>query len=165
MDPFIGEIRMFAGNFAPVGWLICDGTLLPIQNYDALYSLLGTTYGGNGTTTFALPDLRGRIPIHRNTQYPQGAAGGTETVTLTPAQLPAHTHTAKVQSAAADQASPTGNVWATSPTSQFANVTPSGTMSPSTVAIAGASQPHDNMMPFQVLNFIIATEGIFPTQN
>lgn len=165
MDPFLGEIRMFAGNYAPQGWMLCNGQILNIAQNDVLYSLLGTTYGGDGQTTFALPDFRGRIPIERNGAYPMGVAGGTETVTLTPAQMPAHTHRAAVQSNTADQASPTGHVWAKSNTQQFANVTPSGAMAASTVGNAGGSQAHANIMPYQTLNFIIAVEGIYPTQS
>jgi microcystin-dependent protein len=164
MDPFVGEIRMFGGNFAPVGWLPCDGSLVRIQDYQVLYSLLGTTYGGDGQTNFGLPDLRGRIPMHRNAQYLIGARGGSETVTLTPDQMPAHTHTARVQSQPAEKPSPTNNVWATSPTNQFANVAPSGAMLAGTVGVTGGSQPHENMMPFQVVTFIIAWQGEFPQQ-
>jgi microcystin-dependent protein len=164
MDSFLGEIRMFAGTYAPEGWAFCDGSLLPISGNEALYSLLGTTYGGDGQTNFRLPDLRGRVPIHKNATYPIGAASGTETVTLIPGQMPPHTHRAAVQSAAAEKPSPTGNVWATSPTKQFANATPSGAMHPGTVLAAGGSQPHGNIMPFQCVNFIIAVQGEYPTQ-
>lgn len=168
--PFIGEIRMFGGNFAPVGFAFCDGQLLPIDQYDALFSLIGTTYGGDGQTTFALPDLRGRIPVHTGQgaglpNYVLGQLGGSETVTLTAQQLPVHTHAAQAQSGAGNQPGPAGGLWAASGQNQFSASAPSVGMSPAAVGPAGGSQPHDNMMPFQVASFIIALEGIFPSQS
>lgn len=170
MDPYLGEIRMFAGNFAPVGWLKCDGQLLSISQNDALFSLIGTTYGGDGQTTFALPDLRGRLPIHTGTQsgisYTIGQAAGTENVTLTTQQLPAHSHVASVQTQQGNTNTPNGAVWANSTLDQFGTDTPlQGAMNVSAAGVVGGSQPHSNMMPFLCVNFIIATEGIFPTQN
>ena len=170
-DPYIGEIRMFAGNFAPLGWAFCNGALLPIAQYEALFSLLGTTYGGDGQTTFALPDLRGRGPIHAGqgpglTNHPQGEQGGTETVTLTVAQMPAHTHAPAASSAAGTSSHPNGNVWAASSTSdnQYAG-TSNTTMNPATIGVAGGNQPHDNRQPVLAINFIISLEGIYPSPN
>lgn len=168
--PFIGEIRMFGGTFAPVGFAFCDGQLLPIAQYDALFNLIGTTYGGDGQTTFALPDLRGRIPVHTGqgpglSNYVLGQLGGSESVTLTVPQLTQHTHAALAQSGAGNQPGPAGGVWAASAQNQFSAGAPSAGMSPAAVGPAGGSQPHDNMMPFQAVSFIIALEGIFPSQN
>ncbi|HEX6608874.1 MAG TPA: tail fiber protein [Chloroflexia bacterium] len=170
-DPYLGEIRMFAGNFAPLGWAFCNGQLLPIAQYDALYAILGTTYGGDGQTTFALPDLRGRGPIHAGqgpglSNHPQGEQGGTETVTLTVAQMPGHTHVPAASSAAGTSSHPTGAVWAASSTSdnQYASSTKTP-MNPGTVSAAGGNQPHDNLQPLLAINFIIALEGIFPSPN
>jgi microcystin-dependent protein len=168
MDPFIGEIKMFGGNFAPQGWAFCDGSLLPISQYDALFSLLGTTYGGDGQTTFALPDLRGRVPIHVNSAYPQGAQVGSETVTLTQDQMPAHTHLATALTNAGSANNPGGHVWAGSTTSDnryIGSLNAAGTFNPAALQPAGGNQPHDNMQPYLVINFIIALEGIYPTQN
>ncbi|MFE5322762.1 phage tail protein [Paenibacillus sp. NPDC056579] len=168
-DPFIGEIRMFGGNFAPLGWLKCDGQLLSIAQYSTLYTLIGTTYGGDGVNTFALPDLRGRLPIHQGTgaggTYALGQAAGTETVTLTTQQIPAHSHTVRAFSQQGDTNSPNNAVWANSTLDQFgADTTIPGTMHPAAVGITGGSQPHENMMPYLCVHFIIATEGIFPSQ-
>jgi len=168
MDPFIGEIRMFGGNFAPLGWAFCNGQLLPISQYDALFNLLGTTYGGDGQNTFALPDLRGRAPIHTNPTYPQGAVVGTEQVTLTQTTLPAHGHPATALSGQGSNGKPDSAVWAGSTLSDnLYKDTPAAptTMLPSALSVAGGNQPHDNMQPYLVINFIIALEGIYPTQN
>lgn len=171
-EPFIGEIRMFGGNFAPLGWAFCNGQLLAIAQYDALYALIGTTYGGDGQTTFALPDLRGRIPIHMGTggglsPRTLGESSGTETVTLTSDQLPAHDHQFVGTTSAASAASPASALVAT-PTSvdlyRPATI-PASNMAPGAIGMAGGSQPHDNIQPFQCISFIIALEGIFPTQN
>jgi microcystin-dependent protein len=171
MEPYVGEIKMFAGNFAPQGWAFCDGSILRIAENDMLFALLGTTYGGDGQTTFALPDLRGRVPIHmgRNTTTPTtytiGQAGGVETVTLTSQQLPAHTHTVQAVVAEGDANSPAGALWASSNLKQFSEAAaPSAAMAADLVTVAGGSQPHDNMMPFQCVNFIIALYGVFPQQ-
>lgn len=169
-EAYIGEIRMFGGTFAPVGWLLCNGQLLPISQYETLYTLIGTTYGGDGQTTFALPNLQGRIPVHfgqnisTGTTYPLGALGGVETVTLTPNQLAAHTHLAMAQSEVGDVNEPANAVWASSNLKQFTATAPNAGMSAGLLSAAGGSQPHDNMMPFLAVNFIIATEGIFPQQ-
>lgn len=170
MDQYIGEIRMFGGNFPPQGWELCNGQLLPISQYDVLFSLLGTTYGGDGQTTFALPNLMGRLPLHRGrnpqtgTTYIQGQAAGTETVTLTTQNLPAHTHQAAAFSENGNASGPAGAVWAGSGLNQFSNTAPNAAMNAQSVQPAGGSQPHDNMMPFLAYTFIIATEGLYPQQ-
>lgn len=158
-QPFIGEIRMFAGNFAPAGWRLCDGSLLPIAENDALFVLIGTTYGGDGENTFALPDLRGRVPMHMGSGHSIGETGGQETATLTLNQIPAHQHPF-ASSATATLGSPVGNVVAATTTAIYDG-------SPSTVPMAqnvaaGGTAPHDNMAPFVAINFIIALFGIFP---
>jgi microcystin-dependent protein len=167
--PYIGEIRMFGGTFAPVGWAFCNGQLLPISQNDALFSLIGTTYGGDGQTTFALPDLRGRIPIHQGSGFQLGQIAGTETVTLTTQQIPNHTHPPQCKSTAGELGSPQNAVWAASASNQtiYSNAGPTGGVSMKATAMAndGGSQPHDNMMPFLAVSFIIALEGIYPTQN
>lgn len=167
-EPYIGEIRMFAGNYAPVGWEFCHGQLLPIAEYDTLFMLIGITYGGDGQTTFGLPDLRGRIPVHMG-QNPQtgtiftpGQKAGTETVTLTLAQLPNHTHTVTA-STIANTNSPANAVWA-SGAMQFANTAPNGTMNPVTVSSVGGNNDHENRMPYLPINFIISLYGIYPSQ-
>jgi microcystin-dependent protein len=159
-DCYIGEIRMFAGTFAPNGWALCDGQLLPIAQYTALFALIGTTYGGNGQTTFALPDLRGRVPLHANTV---GTLGGQETQTLTAAHLPSHTHSLPATTAPALGDSPTGNRFA----GGFAYGPGSGdvSMSPTFVGPAGSNLPFSVMQPSLGINFIIALEGIFPPQS
>jgi microcystin-dependent protein len=173
VDPYIGEIRMFAGNFAPVGWLPCDGRLLNISQFDALYMLLGTTYGGDGQNTFGLPDLRGRTPIHQGqgqglTSRLIGQMLGSETVTLTQAQLPVHPHPVNAYNAAGDSTVPTqGCVWSAGSTgeNQFSTNPPNASMAPAATSAAGGGAPHDNMMPFQAVSFIIATDGVFPPRN
>jgi microcystin-dependent protein len=168
MDPFLGEIKMFGGNFAPQGWAFCNGQLLPISQYDALFSLLGTTYGGDGQTTFALPDLRGRAPIHTNSAYPQGAVVGSETVTLTQGQLPGHNHLAGALTGAGSANKPDGAVWAGSTIGDnkyIDTLNAPGVLNPAVLQNAGGSQPHDNMQPYLVINFIIALEGIYPPQS
>jgi microcystin-dependent protein len=169
-SPFIGEIRMFAGNFEPAGWAICDGRLLPISENDALFTLIGTTYGGDGQSTFALPNLSSRVPMHAGTG-PGGTTrilgenGGTESVTLTVQQVPVHTHPAGCVGGTntGNAATPGGNVWAAqSATGVYANQPPTDQMNPGAAAPAGGSQPHDNMIPFLPINFIISLFGIFP---
>lgn len=172
-DPYIGEIRMFGGNFAPAGWAFCGGQLLPIAEFDALFALIGTNYGGDGQTTFALPDLRGRLPVHNGqgpglNSYIIGQQAGVEQVTVTTAQLPAHTHPAAATTNPGSQAAPGGAVWAASTgdalyaTGTSADVA----MDPTSPAVpAGGGQPHSNVMPYQCVNFIIALFGIFPTQS
>ena len=164
-DPYIGEIRMFGGNFAPVGWAFCQGQQLAISDYEPLFALIGTVYGGDGQTTFALPNLASRFPVHRAVDYPLGAIGGAEQVTLTPSQLPAHSHPAHASSAAASSGSPTGAVWAAVGKAAYTDQPPNATMRPGLLSPAGGNQPHENMPPFQVVNFIISLSGVYPPQN
>ena len=163
-NPFVGEIRMFGGNFAPAGWAFCNGTLLPISENEVLFNLIGTTYGGDGEETFALPNLQSRIPVHVGSGFVLGQTGGEETVTLTVNQIPAHSHVPRGNSGAGNQSSPGNGVWAQSTLGQYSSAAPSVTMDPSTMTTAGGSQPHDNMMPFLAVNFIISLFGIFPSQ-
>lgn len=169
MEPYVGEIRMFAGNFAPVGWLLCNGSLQSISQNEALYTLLGTTYGGDGQTTFAVPDLRGRVPVGQGvsrtgTNYVMGMQAGSETVSLTINQMPSHSHT-PLASSTATTTSPEGAVWGTGDTQEYVQLgTSNVAMNPGSVSGNGGSQPHNNMMPFLPIGFIIATEGIFPSQ-
>jgi len=165
-SPFIGEIRMFAGNFAPVGWAFCDGSLIPISENDALFNLIGTTYGGDGQSTFALPNLQSRVPIHVGPGFALAQTGGAETVTLTTSQIPAHSHVPQCNSGAGGQQSPANGVWATPATggTVYDNGNPALAMAPAAVGSTGGSQPHDNMVPFLVVNFILSLFGIFPSQ-
>ncbi len=168
-SPYIGEIRMFGGNFAPVGWALCDGQSLAISQNDVLFQLIGTTYGGDGQTTFNLPDLRGRLPIHQGqgaglSNRLIGESSGVESVTLTVNQIPSHIHAAQAQSATGNQPSPSGNVWAASSLNQFSSSPANVTMHPSSIGADGGSQPHDNFMPYLCVNFIIALFGVFPSQ-
>ncbi|MFC3912096.1 phage tail protein [Pseudaeromonas sharmana] len=168
MEPYLGEIRIFGGQNAPVGWAFCDGQLLSVSDNETLYALLGTTYGGDGVNSFALPDLRSRLPLHMGKSssgriYTQGEQGGTEQVTLTTDQLPAHTHQAR-GSATGSVGSPKDACWAaSSAVSTYSTVTPTTNMAALAVTPTGASQPHDNLMPCLGLSFIIALQGIYPT--
>ncbi|UJR79686.1 phage tail protein [Sandaracinus amylolyticus] len=167
-DPYMGEIRLFAGNFAPVGWAFCDGRIMAIAENDALFSLLGTTYGGDGVSSFALPDLRGRVPVHVGNGYVLGEAAGVETVTLTTAQIPAHTHTLFASDTTASTTSPTNALLAALPSAAataYGADAPFVASSASQLAPAGGSQPHDNMQPYVALNYIIAIYGIYPSQS
>jgi microcystin-dependent protein len=170
-DPYVGEIRMFAGNYAPNGWMLCSGQTLPISEYDTLFALLGTTYGGDGQNTFNLPNLCGRMPVHQGQgpglpSCPLGQTGGQETVTLAASQIAAHNHTLACSSANGTAADPAGNVPAASDTALNTAAGDGSTMNAAAVGLSsGGSQPHDNMSPFLAINFIIATEGIFPSQN
>ncbi len=167
--PYIGEIRMFAGNFAPSGWMFCEGQLLSISENDVLFALIGTTYGGDGQTTFALPDLRGRIPIHSGTgssgsTYQLAEQGGAESVTLIAAQMPAHTHPLLASNAAADQRSPIGAQFARPEEPLYA--TPGASppnLDAGIVGVSGSNQPHDNRQPYLCVSFIISLFGIFPS--
>lgn len=168
--PFIGTVTMFAGNFAPVGYAFCDGRLLPIAENSALFALIGTTYGGDGQVTFALPDLRGRAPIHQfnlagGGNYVIGQVLGTETVTLTTNQLPAHTHGLGANSGTGSGAGPSGAVWARSSATQNYAAAANVAMNAGAVASSGGNQPHENMQPYLAINFIIALEGVFPSRN
>jgi microcystin-dependent protein len=157
---------MFGGNFAPAGWAFCNGALMPIAENDALFNLIGTTYGGDGLTTFALPDLQSRIPMHVGPGFVQGQTGGTETVTLTNNQIPAHSHAPACNSAPGTQTGPANGLWAsTSPSlNQYSTNAPTLNMDPAAIGQAGGNQPHDNMVPFLAINFILSLFGIFPSQ-
>lgn len=165
-DQFIGEIRMFAGDYAPQGWLFCHGQALPINSNQALYALIGTTYGGDGYTTFKLPDLRGRAPIHYSSSYPLGQMGGSEQVTLSLPQLPSHTHVPHAKSVQSETTShtPAGQVWGFSDLTNYQTGSPNASMSSVAIASNGSNFPHNNMMPSLVVHFIIATDGIFPSE-
>jgi len=174
MDPFLGEIVMFGGNFAPRGWALCDGQLLPISSHSALFSILGTTFGGDGRTTFALPDLRGRTPIHAGhgpglSDRRLGAKGGAETTTLTTNQLPSHSHALNGSSNVADQKSASGGFLPSNGRSQPDNLYASAVGTPAamgnSVSNTGGGQPFNNMQPFTAVNYIIALEGTFPSRS
>lgn len=164
-QPYVGEIRMFAGNFAPAGWMICAGQLLPISENETLFNLIGTTYGGDGQSTFGLPDLRSRIPIHQGSGFVLAQTGGVEEVTLTVNQIPAHGHSWLASSANASNRAPQGNTYAV--TSSLDAYDDTGlnptTMAADMIGSTGGSQPHNNMMPFLGINFIISLFGIFPS--
>lgn len=170
-EPFIAEIRIFAGTFAPRGWAFCNGQLLPIAQNTALFSLIGTTYGGDGRTTTALPNLEGRAPMHPGrgpglTTRRLGELGGTETVTLTEAQMPNHNHTVWATDEAAEETAPSnttafGRARGGAP---YASGTPSAVMAPQMLSEAGGSQPHNNMQPYLAINFIIALVGLYPSR-
>jgi microcystin-dependent protein len=168
--PFIGEIRMFAGTFNPSGWAFCDGQLLPISENDALFILLGTTYGGDGQENFALPNLQGRLPLHQGslsgTSFQIGEQGGVESVTLTTNQIPIHTHAMLCQSGAGATSNPLNSVAAFSDLNQYSTQAANTQMGnpPLTSDIAGGSQPHENFMPYLCINFIISLFGEFPHQ-
>ena len=177
-DPFIGQILLFAGNFAPANWAFCNGQLLPISQYSALFSLLGTTYGGNGTTNFALPDLRGRAPVHFGqgaglSNYVLGEATGSENVTLSTQQIPAHNHTLVVGATAATVSTPANNALAEpTPVTRTASAingyiagapTPAAGLHPASIALTGGSQPHANIQPVLAVSFIIALVGVYPS--
>jgi microcystin-dependent protein len=169
-EPFIGEIRMFGGNFAPRGWALCDGQLLSVSQNDALFSLLGTVYGGDGGTTFGLPDLRGRIPVHAGTgpglsDRRLGSKSGQESVTLTLNQLPTHTHSYRTSADVGTESDPHGGVLCESPSMAMYRATaPTVALSGGAVTSVGGSQPHTNLMPFLCFHFIIALVGIYPTR-
>jgi microcystin-dependent protein len=166
--PFIGELRLFAGNFAPVNWAFCDGRLLPISENTALFTLIGTTYGGDGTETFALPNLASRIPFHAGTAHGQtlvlGQQAGEETVTLTTNTMPAHTHVASGLASSATTTDLRNNLWASWADDPYLSGSlPNEAMDPAAVGVAGGSQPHDNMPPVLVISYIICLAGIFPS--
>lgn len=166
-QPFVGQIMWVPFNFAPKNWAMCDGQLLPISQNTALFSLLGTYYGGDGKSTFALPNMQGRVLVHQGqstlgTEYIVGQADGSETVTLTQAQIPNHTHDVSVDTAVADQASPANHVLGQAAGGYLYGTNPTATMAPDQLAIQGGGQPHNNMMPYLTLTCIIATQGIFP---
>lgn len=163
-QPYVGEIRMFGGNFAPAGWMLCDGQLLPISENQTLFSLIGTTYGGDGQSTFALPDLRSRVPIHQGNGFTLGENGGTEEVTLTVNQIPIHSHPLLASSALAQQTSPTGSVVGQSTQATlYIDDVPNVNLSPLVVGPIGGSQPHTNIQPYLCINFIISLFGLPPS--
>jgi len=167
-EGFIGEIRMFAGNFAPRGWAFCEGQLLPINQNTALYSILGTTYGGDGQTNFALPDLRGRTPIGVGhgpglSPYSLGQKGGNETTTLSVDQIPAHNHLANASSEAGNTRSPADTVWARGK-KFYSTQAPNTTMSATAISSTGGSQPHTNIQPYLAIHYIICIQGIYPSR-
>jgi len=166
-QPYVGEIRMFAGNFAPAGWMFCEGQLLPISANETLFNLIGTTYGGDGQSTFALPDLRGRIPLHFGNSLILAETGGVETVTLTVNQIPAHNHALLGSTNTGTGTQPTGNVLANlsvGTNSGYGTDNPLTTLSPQAISPVGGSQPHDNFQPYLCVDFIISLFGIFPSQ-
>jgi len=161
--PYLGEMRIFSFNFPPKGWAMCNGQLLPINQNQALFSILGTTYGGNGQTTFALPNLQGRMPVHVGNGIILGQSGGESAHTLTIPEMPAHTHQALGSSTLANLGNPTGNLWAVGNAAY--NPTPNTAMNPACLPNAGGGQPHNNMSPYLVITICIALQGIFPSQN
>lgn len=169
-EPFVGEIRMVGFNFAPRGWATCDGQILSIAQNTALFSLLGTTYGGNGQTTFALPDLRGRVPIHQGqglglSLRTIGEVAGVENHTLNGNEMPMHNHLVSANNEGSTTGRPGGAVPSVSGSNIYAGSGDGTTMNPQMIGLAGGSQPHNNMQPFLVINFIIALEGIYPSRN
>ena len=170
-QPYVGEIRMFGGNFAPAGWMFCDGTQLAISQNDTLFQLIGTTYGGDGQSTFNLPDLRGRVPVHQGTNpgtgtnFTLGEQAGVESVTLTAQQMPQHGHTFQATTAIGTQANPGGNLLANSQGPQpYIQENPDGSLNAQALTLVGGNQPHENLQPFLGINFIISLFGIFPSQ-
>ncbi|MBC8001050.1 MAG: phage tail protein [Opitutaceae bacterium] len=164
-QPYIGEIRMFAGNFAPAGWMFCEGQLLPISENETLFNLIGTTYGGDGQETFGLPDLRGRLPIHQGNGFILAETGGVETVTLTVQQIPAHSHGLLASPNNASVANASGNVLAQTPNyTPYIAMPANSPLSPNSVGPTGGSQPHNNLQPYLCVEFIISLFGIFPSQ-
>ena len=168
-QPYVGEIRMFAGNFAPAGWMFCDGQLLPISENETLFQLIGTTYGGDGQSTFALPNLQSRVPIHMGSNAGQtfvlAEQGGVESVTLSVQQIPSHTHALLGSTGNGAQANPNNNVLASSTlVKPYAQETANAAMAPNAISPVGGSQPHENLQPYLCINFIISLFGIFPSQ-
>jgi microcystin-dependent protein len=164
-QPYVGEIRIFAGNFPPAGWMFCEGQLLPISEYETLFNLIGTTYGGDGESTFALPDLRGRLPLHQGSGFVLAETGGVETVTLTVSQIPAHSHAFLGSNAVANDPNPSPNTLGeSSAISLYQSGSPATAMAPQAIGSVGGSQPHENFQPYLCLDFIISLFGIFPSQ-
>src|SRR5438874_6217276 len=163
-QPFMGEIMLCSFNYPPRNWALCNGQLLPINTNQALFSILGTTYGGNGQTTFALPNLQGRSPVHVGQGISLGELGGETSHTLNISELPAHNHVPVGSTSPPSLPGPAGNLWATNPNNPYAG-SANSVMNPADILPTGGSQPHENMSPYLVLNFIIALQGIFPSQN
>ncbi len=163
-QPYVGEIRMFAGNFAPAGWEFCAGQLLPISENETLFQLIGTTYGGDGESTFALPDLRGRLPIHQGNGFVLAETGGAEEITLTVSQIPAHSHPLLAANSVANNPNPGNNVLAESlAVSMYQAAAPTTAMALQAISSVGGSQPHTNFQPYLCVSFIISLFGIFPS--
>jgi len=165
-SPYVGEIRMFGGNFPPAGWMFCEGQLLPISEYEVLFNLIGTTYGGDGQSTFALPDLRGRAPLHQGPGFVIGQLAGSETTTLTTQQIPAHAHLERANVNAGNSFSPGNAVPAESKAGmpQYAS-SGADAMHAQAISLSGGSQPHSNLMPYLAVSYIISLFGVFPTQS
>jgi microcystin-dependent protein len=164
-QPYVGEIRIFAGNFAPAGWMFCEGQLLPISENETLFQLIGTTYGGDGQSTFALPDLRGRLPIHQGNNFILAETGGAEEITLTVQQIPTHTHPLLATTAVGTNPNPAGNVLSAAGNINLYRQSAANTpMAATAVGSVGGSQPHTNFQPYLCVDFIISLFGIFPSQ-
>jgi microcystin-dependent protein len=168
-NPYVGEIRMFGGNFPPSGWMLCQGQILAISEWETLFNLIGTTYGGDGTATFALPDLRGRVPVHLGnngtTNYAMGDKGGVETVTLTTNQIPIHNHPFLVSTDGGGAISPQDSVIGSGTNVKLFRPQPAvAPLDSSAIGPSGGNQPHENLQPYLVLNYIISMFGIFPSQ-
>ena len=164
-DAYLGEIRMFGGNYAPQGWAFCNGQLLSIQENDVLYSLLGTTYGGDGITNFGLPDLRGRAPMHQGAGFLIAQQVGQEAVTVTIDQMPSHSHIPRAYDQSGNAADPSNGFWAGPATSRYSSAAPSLAMQSNAIGPAGNGQAHNNMMPFLAISFIICLAGYYPTRD
>jgi microcystin-dependent protein len=167
-NPYVGEIRLFGGNFAPAGWAFCNGALLAISENDVLFTLIGTTYGGDGQTTFALPDLQGRVPVHVGGGLVQGEQGGVETVTLNTNTIPVHSHpmlgSTDLGTASTVQNNVPASLTPAGTASAYGQLPPFGALDPSSIGVAGGSQPHENMQPYLALNYILSLFGRFPNQ-
>ncbi|HVR08357.1 MAG TPA: tail fiber protein [Thermoanaerobaculia bacterium] len=167
-QPYVGEIRMFAGNFAPAGWMFCEGQLLPISEYETLFNLIGTTYGGDGQSTFALPDLRGRLPIHQGNGFTLAETGGVEDVTLTVSQIPAHGHPFLCTTDLTSASSPSPSTLLASMNlalnELYFPASGSAALAPGSIGSTGGSQPHSNFQPYLCIDFIISLFGVFPSQ-
>jgi microcystin-dependent protein len=164
-QPYVGEIRIFAGNFPPAGWMFCEGQTLPISEFETLFQLIGTTYGGDGQETFLLPDLRGRLPVHIGGGLTLAEAAGVETVTLTKDQIASHNHALLGSSQVANDPNPKNNVLGeSSAVSMYQSATPTAPMAPQSIGSVGGSQPHSNFQPYLCVDFIISLFGIFPSQ-
>jgi len=164
-EPFLGELKIISWNFPPKGWAFCNGQLLPINQNQALFAILGTTYGGDGRQTFGLPNLQGRTPMHVGNGLVLGEIGGETAHTLIISEMSAHNHAANASSSTSNSAAPGSNFWGNSGLASYSTAAPNAAMSPSAIANVGGGQPHQNMQPYLVLNVIIALQGIFPTQN
>lgn len=164
-EPFLAEIRAIGFNFAPRGWAFCDGQILPINQNQSLYSLLGTTYGGDGRTSFALPDLRSRTPIHRGDGFQLGQKGGAETVTLTAAEIAAHTHSFKASSSIGNDRAAANHILAAAETYRDPEAASTTALRSGTITNAGGGQAHNNMQPYTTIGFVIALRGLFPSRN